>query len=50
LTTRAAREATSLALLGAPQARRSLPERAFARALVTRSQKARSLAALRRLF
>jgi hypothetical protein len=29
MTTRAAREATSLALLGAPEARSSLPERAF---------------------
>ena len=30
MTIRAAREATGLALLGAPEARRSLPERAFA--------------------
>jgi hypothetical protein len=34
MTTRAAREATSLALLGAPEARCSLPERAFVEATV----------------
>jgi hypothetical protein len=40
MTTRAAREAASLALLGAPQARRNLPERAFADALEAFSLKA----------
>ena len=39
LTLRAAREAASPALLGAPQARRSLPERAFADTLVFAASK-----------
>jgi len=44
-TARAAREATSPVLLGTPEARPSLPERAFAEALVLRAAKNTILAA-----